>query len=182
MIKRILETEQLVNEGLCHRKSIMTRLDTYGDNYRSVPILVPNEAEAAAAAAVRTSLPSMPVEAKPTKSAKKRKSMSDPPPMPHPPAASLPDQNDQKKLSKDPNLPKRPHNAFFYFSQERRPAMQKQFPDLTKKEIATMLSQKWSELPPSEKSIYLQLQNERKRQYQAIMARYNEGRGSDSQM
>ena len=54
--------------------------------------------------------------------------------------------------------------------------MQKEFPHLSKKEIAGLLSQKWSELPPHEKEIYIQLQNERKRHYQAIMARYNESR------
>ena len=54
--------------------------------------------------------------------------------------------------------------------------MQKEFPHLTKKEIASLLSQKWTDLPVQEKEIYLQLQHERKRQYQAIMAQYNESR------
>ena len=68
----------------------------------------------------------------------------------------------------------RPHNAFFYFSQERRSALQKEFPHLNKKEIASILTQKWNELPVPEKEVYIQLQNERKHQYQMIMAQYNE--------
>ena len=68
----------------------------------------------------------------------------------------------------------RPHNAFFYFSQERRSSLQKEFPHLNKKEIASILTQKWNELPVPEKEVYIQLQNERKHQYQMIMAQYNE--------
>ena len=68
----------------------------------------------------------------------------------------------------------RPHNAFFYFSQERRSALQKEFPHLNKKEIASILTQKWNEMPVPEKEVYIQLQNERKHQYQMIMAQYNE--------
>ena len=49
-------------------------------------------------------------------------------------------------------------------------------PHLSKKEIANVLSQKWNDLPPREKEIYLQLQNERKRQYQVIMAQYNQNK------
>ncbi len=95
-----------------------------------------------------------------------------------PSVASTPGELDGSKsrTPRDPGMPKRPHNAFFYFSQERRPSMQKEFPHLTKKEIAALLSQKWTDLPSHEKEIYIKLQNERKRQYQAIMARYNESR------
>ena len=61
--------------------------------------------------------------------------------------------------------------------------MQKEFPHLTKKEIAALLNAKWTDLPTPEKAIYLQLQTERKKQYQAIMARYNEARaGEDTQL
>jgi len=190
LIGRIIEAEHLVKEGISHRKSIMSRLDTYGDDYRSVPVLIPSEAEAASA--VRTNQtstnPSVP-DQKPPKSGKKRK---------HPekitenlgpggiPIGSLTpetSENPNKKQSRDPRMPKRPHNAFFYFCQERRPNMQKEFPHLTKKEIAALLNAKWTDLPHQEKSIYLQLQTERKKQYQAIMARYNETiAGEDNQL
>ena len=42
--------------------------------------------------------------------------------------------------------------------------MQKEFPHLTKKEIAALLNAKWTDLPHQEKAIYLQLQTERKKQ------------------
>ena len=61
--------------------------------------------------------------------------------------------------------------------------MQKEFPHLTKKEIAALLNAKWTDLPHQEKAIYLQLQTERKKQYQAIMAQYNEAlAGEDNQL
>lgn len=162
-----MEVEHLVKEGLSHRKSIMARLDSYGDDYRSIPVLIPSEAEAS----LRPSQPSLSEKKSNSSGGKKRKlatSSSETP--------STPD--DHKRPARDPGMPKRPHNAFFYFSQERRAATQKEFPHLTKKEIAGMLSQKWSQLPPQEKEIYIQLQNERKRQYQAIMARYMESKGN----
>jgi len=182
LIGRIIEAEHLVKEGISHRKSIMSRLDTYGDDYRSVPVLIPSEAESASAVRTnQTSTNSSSPDQKKPKSGKKRK---------HPekmgesigpggiPIGSLTDpensENPSKKQSRDPRLPKRPHNAFFYFCQERRPNMQKELPHLTKKEIAALLNAKWTDLPHQEKAIYLQLQTERKKQYQAIMARYNE--------
>lgn len=163
-----MEVEHLVKEGLSHRKSIMARLDSYGDDYRSVPVLIPSEAEAS----VRSSQPSL--NEKKSSSGKKRKLAS------NSETPSTPDEH-QKRPARDPSMPKRPHNAFFYFSQERRAATQKEFPHLTKKEIAGLLSQKWSQLPPQEKEIYIQLQNERKRQYQAIMARYMESKGNNGE-
>ena len=60
--------------------------------------------------------------------------------------------------------------------------MQKEFPTLTKKEIAALLSQKWAELPPNEKAMYIHLQNERKKQYKEIMQQYNENREMSSMM
>lgn len=169
-MNRISEVEDLVRDGICHRKTIMARLDTYGDDYRSVPVVIPSEAEAASA--VRTTQPSIMVDKKNGKGGKKRKLVD-------PKAAAVPnpapeEPTSNKRPNRDPSLPKRPHNAFFYFCQERRPGMQKEFPNMNKKEIAAMLSQKWNEVSHPEKEIYIQLQNERKRQYQAIMARYNE--------
>ena len=190
LIKRILEVEHLVKEGVSHRKSIMSRLDSYGDEYRNVPVLIPSEAEAASALkASQPSLNPLGSDQKTPKTGKKRKHPEKMAENLGPGGVSIaglnPEtpENPSKKSSRDPRLPKRPHNAFFYFCQERRPAMQKEFPHLTKKEIAALLNSKWTDLPHREKSIYLQLQTERKRQYQAIMAQYNESlAGEDDQL
>ena len=40
LIGRIIEAEHLVKEGISHRKSIMSRLDTYGDDYRYLLIKI----------------------------------------------------------------------------------------------------------------------------------------------
>ena len=162
----------------------MNRLDSYGDAYRSVPVLIPSEAEAASSvrgsATPASSATSSQSEKKtPSNPGKKRKlnntaehSQS----TENPSTPNNENSNEAKRTPRDPSLPKRPHNAFFYFSQERRPAMQKEFPTLTKKEIAALLSQKWAELPPNEKAMYIHLQNERKKEYQEIMQQYNENR------
>ena len=191
LVRRIIEVEGLVQEGLCHRKSIMNRLDSYGDAYRSVPVLIPSEAEAASSvrgsATPASSATSSQSEKKtPSNPGKKRKlnntaehsSQS----TENPSTPNNENSNEAKRTPRDPSLPKRPHNAFFYFSQERRPAMQKEFPTLTKKEIAALLSQKWAELPPNEKAMYIHLQNERKKQYKEIMQQYNENREMSSMM
>ena len=47
-----MEVEELSNDALSHRKSIMARLDTYGDDYRSVPVVIPSEAEVNSSASV----------------------------------------------------------------------------------------------------------------------------------
>ena len=49
-----MEVEELSNDALSHRKSIMARLDTYGDDYRSVPVVIPSEAEVTSSAAAAT--------------------------------------------------------------------------------------------------------------------------------
>ena len=37
--------QQLCKEGSKHRKYLMDKLDSYGDNYRNIPICVPNETD-----------------------------------------------------------------------------------------------------------------------------------------
>ena len=185
LVRRIIEVEGLVQEGLCHRKSIMNRLDSYGDAYRSVPVLIPSEAEATSS--VRGSATPAGIDAKsekktPSNPGKKRKLNTAEHSQSQPSTPNNENSNEAKRTPRDPSLPKRPHNAFFYFSQERRPAMQKEFPTLTKKEIAALLSQKWAELPPNEKAMYIHLQNERKKQYKEIMQQYNENREMSSMM
>merc|ERR1712133_243870 len=45
LVSRIWEVQQLCKEGLKHRKYLMDKLDSYGDNFRSIPICVPNETD-----------------------------------------------------------------------------------------------------------------------------------------
>ena len=151
----------------------MAKLDSYGDDYRSVPVIIPSEAEAASA--VRATQPSILSDKRGPKSPKKKKMKQAADSSEAQSGAE--DQNGEsqkQKKPRDPAMPKRPHNAFFYFSQERRPAMQRQNPNLTKKEIAAVLAERWKELPMAEKQIYLQLQDDRKRHYQTVMAQYKE--------
>ena len=180
LVRRIIEVEGLVQEGLSHRKSIMNRLDSYGDTYRNVPVLIPSEAEASKGSSATQ--PSIAQSEKKTPIGKKRKLKEVSGASELQTSTAPNNESEAKRTPRDPSLPKRPHNAFFYFSQERRPAMQKEFPTLTKKEIAALLSQKWAELPPGEKAFYIHLQNERKKQYQEIMQQYHENHRGDMSM
>lgn len=62
----------------------------------------------------------------------------------------------RRKAGVDPNAPKKPSNAFFWFCQERKPSLQDQFKgrgvagqhDLTK-----VLAKLWSEITPEDKKV-----------------------------
>ena len=78
LVKRIMEVEELSNDALSHRKSIMARLDTYGDDYRSVPVVIPSESEvnssvSAAARGTTATQPSNLIDKKASGGGKKRK-------------------------------------------------------------------------------------------------------------
>ena len=73
-----MEVEELSNDALSHRKSIMARLDTYGDDYRSVPVVIPSESEvnssvSAAARGTTATQPSNLIDKKASGGGKKRK-------------------------------------------------------------------------------------------------------------
>ena len=69
----------------------------------------------------------------------------------------------RRKANADPNQPKKPSNAFFWFCQEHRPSLQERFRgegvqgqhDLTK-----ILAKLWSETAPDDKKVCLGLRHE----------------------
>ncbi|XP_041867393.1 nucleolar transcription factor 1 isoform X2 [Melanotaenia boesemani] len=67
----------------------------------------------------------------------------------------------KKKNSKakvNPEKPKRPISAMFIFSEEKRPKLQQERPDLSDSELTRLLARKWNELPDKKKEKYKRLE------------------------
>jgi len=60
----------------------------------------------------------------------------------------------KKATKKDPNAPKRPLNAFMIFSQEKRAAVKKAYPDAKAPEVASVLGDMWGRMGAEEKKPY----------------------------
>ena len=60
----------------------------------------------------------------------------------------------KKKKAKDPNKPKRAMVAFMFFSIDRRPAMQKQNPQMRIAEISKLLGETWRGMTAKDKAPY----------------------------
>ncbi|CAD6186025.1 unnamed protein product [Caenorhabditis auriculariae] len=60
----------------------------------------------------------------------------------------------RKRAKKDPNAPKRALSAFFFFSQDRRPAVQGQHPEWKVGQVAQELGRLWKTVPQEEKDMY----------------------------
>lgn len=67
----------------------------------------------------------------------------------------------KKKPSKakvNPEKPKRPISAMFIFSEEKRPKLQQERPDLSDSELTRLLARMWNELPDKKKEKYKRLE------------------------
>lgn len=54
-------------------------------------------------------------------------------------------------LQASPEKPKRPISAMFIFSEEKRPKLQQERPDLSDSELTRLLARMWNELPDKKK-------------------------------
>jgi len=106
-----------------------------------------------------------------------------------PPAESSGDSSDdddqppkkkkKKKKARDPNLPKRPKTAFFFYMDVMRPQVAKEFPDLKVAERSKLLGRKWKELTDEEKKPYLEENAVAKEKYKEAMIKYKANHGGD---
>uniref|UniRef100_A0A3Q3WUM2 HMG box domain-containing protein n=1 Tax=Mola mola TaxID=94237 RepID=A0A3Q3WUM2_MOLML len=65
----------------------------------------------------------------------------------------------KKKNSKaNPEKPKRPISAMFIFSEEKRPKLQQERPDVADSELTRLLARMWNELPDKKKEKYKHLE------------------------
>uniref|UniRef100_A0A8C9Y1F8 Upstream binding transcription factor n=1 Tax=Sander lucioperca TaxID=283035 RepID=A0A8C9Y1F8_SANLU len=61
-------------------------------------------------------------------------------------------------LQVNPEKPKRPISAMFIFSEEKRPKLQAERPDLSDSELTRLLARMWNELPDKKKEKYKRLE------------------------
>jgi len=129
--------------GLRQRKALILRLDSHGDNFRNVPIVIPQEEETQGV--------------KKTKEKKLRKGNSLEEAGTGTGGRGRKVRGDKEK--RDPNLPKRPQNPFFQFCKEKREIVARdvftsQGVNLTKKELTKILANQWNSLDANAKQVY----------------------------
>jgi len=71
----------------------------------------------------------------------------------------------KKKAKKDPNAPKKATTAFMQFSNELRPKIRAQHPEMKMTEVAVELGKRWKVLSDADKKPYVALAEEDKERY-----------------
>lgn len=74
----------------------------------------------------------------------------------------------KKKRTKDPNAPKRPLSAFFWFCNDERPKAKASLQDATVGEVAKELGRRWNECTEDQKSKYEALAAKDKARYEKV--------------
>lgn len=77
-----------------------------------------------------------------------------------------------KRKNKDPNAPKRALSAFFWFSNERRPALRAANPNLSVGDLAKSLGKMWADMTPDDKRTYESMAEKDKERYTQEMEAY----------
>jgi len=145
LVSRVQEVTKLKTLGLRQRKALILRLDTHGDNFRNVPIVMPPEEDTTGGKKGKE------------KRLKKGGSLDES----GTPSKGRKGRRDKEKIARDPNLPKRPQNPFFQFCKEKRETVAKdvftsQGVNLTKKELTKILANQWNSLDLNAKQVYNQ--------------------------
>lgn len=76
----------------------------------------------------------------------------------------------KKKRAKDPNAPKRPLSAFFWFCNDERPKAKAGMKDATVGEVAKELGRRWNECTEDQKSKYEALAAKDKARYEKVIS------------
>lgn len=78
----------------------------------------------------------------------------------------------KKKRQKDPDAPKRPLSAFFWFCNDERPKVKVTMPDSTVGDVAKELGRRWNECTEDQKSKYEALAAKDKARYEKELKAY----------
>lgn len=78
-------------------------------------------------------------------------------------------KEEKKRTPKDPSVPKRPPTSFLLFSNKRRKALKRQFPDASNADLSKMLSKTWREAPPLIRQKYVDEATDLSKIYKADM-------------
>jgi len=79
-----------------------------------------------------------------------------------------------KKKKKDPNAPKRPTSAYFYFAGDVRPGIREEQPDLKITQVMSLIGEKWREMEDEDKKPYEEQAAADRKRYEKEMKQYNE--------
>lgn len=82
------------------------------------------------------------------------------------------DKSKKRKRSKDPNAPKRPLSAFFWFCNDERPKVRQENPDNSVGEVAKELGRRWNDVGDETKSKYEALAAKDKARYEKELKAY----------
>lgn len=82
----------------------------------------------------------------------------------------------KKKRQKDPDAPKRPLSAFFWFCNDERPKVKATMPDSTVGDVAKELGRRWNECTEDQKSKYEALAAKDKARYEKELKAYKSGK------
>jgi hypothetical protein len=78
-----------------------------------------------------------------------------------------------KRAKKDPNQPKRGKTAYIFYTQEARPKVKKENPDMTFGEISRLVSEQWKNMSKEDKAPYEEKAAHDKERYEREMKKYN---------
>lgn len=79
----------------------------------------------------------------------------------------------KKKKVKDPNAPKRPITAYFYFAAEKRPEIKEKNPSFGITQIAALIGEQWRNLEDDDKCPYEEQAAQDKERYLRELSAYN---------
>merc|ERR1712243_230014 len=81
----------------------------------------------------------------------------------------------RKTKKKDPNAPKRPTSAYFFYAGDVRPGIREENPDMKITEVMSLIGQQWRELEEEDKKPYEEQAAKDRKRYEKEMKAYNEG-------
>jgi len=79
-----------------------------------------------------------------------------------------------KRKKKDPNAPKRPTSAYFYFAGDVRPGIREENPDMKVTQVMCLIAEKWRELEDEDKKPFEEQAAKDRKRYEKEMKQYNE--------
>ncbi|KAK3908203.1 TCF3 fusion partner-like protein [Frankliniella fusca] len=193
LVHRAQQVKKLLRRIRRERKILMERLDTYGDNWRNVPITFERDEIMTPQQPIKKEKTSTPgtggkaggAAAKNQGTGEKGRKNANNNSTGTPNTTSSSKRKTAKgdKPEKDPNAPKRPANPFLQFCQEQRPlavtaaglerASGNSEGETSKQEITRQLASKWNTLAPEDKKVYYDMYEKSKEKYAEEMKLYS---------
>lgn len=80
----------------------------------------------------------------------------------------------KKRKTKDPDAPKRPLGAYFYYFKANNDKIKQEHPEFIQKEVVAKIAQDWKRLPEEQKQPFVEQSNEDKKRYIREKEEYDE--------